>query len=102
MTARTKAQVLEGLTAGGIVPVIRADSADTAVKVVEALVAGGIRTLEITMTVPDAIGAIRMVAEKFGQRRPAGRRDRHQPRVGRGGDRRRRGVPRHAVCACPR
>ena len=67
MTARTKAQVLEGLTAGGIVPVIRADSADTAVKIVEALVAGGIRTLEITMTVPDAIGAIRTVAERFGR-----------------------------------
>ena len=67
MTARTKAQVLDGLTAGGIVPVIRADSADTAVKIVEALVAGGIRTLEITMTVPDAIGAIRTVAERFGR-----------------------------------
>jgi 2-dehydro-3-deoxyphosphogluconate aldolase/(4S)-4-hydroxy-2-oxoglutarate aldolase len=67
MTARTKAQVLEGLTAGGIIPVIRADSADTALKIVEALVAGGIRTLEITMTVPDAIGAIRTVAEKFGR-----------------------------------
>ena len=67
MTARTKAQVLEDLTAGGIVPVIRADSADTAVKIVEALVAGGIRTLEITMTVPDAIGAIRTVAERFGR-----------------------------------
>ena len=67
MTARTKAQVLEGLTAGGIVPVIRADSADAAVRIVEALVAGGIRTLEITMTVPDAIGAIRIVSEKFGR-----------------------------------
>jgi 2-dehydro-3-deoxyphosphogluconate aldolase/(4S)-4-hydroxy-2-oxoglutarate aldolase len=67
MTARTKARVLEDLTAGGIVPVIRADSADTAVLIVEALVAGGIRTLEITMTVPDAIGAIRTVAERFGR-----------------------------------
>jgi 2-dehydro-3-deoxyphosphogluconate aldolase/(4S)-4-hydroxy-2-oxoglutarate aldolase len=67
MTARTKAQVLESLTAGGLVPVIRAESADTALKIVEALVAGGIRTLEITMTVPDAIGAIRTVAERFGR-----------------------------------
>ena len=67
MTARTKARVLEDLTAGGIVPVIRADSADTALLIVAALVAGGIRTLEITMTVPDAIGAIRTVAERFGR-----------------------------------
>ena len=66
MTARTKARVLEDLTAGGIVPVIRAESADTAVKIVEALVAGGIRTLEITMTVPDAIGAIKAVSDRFG------------------------------------
>src|SRR5689334_15192856 len=67
MTARTKARVLEDLTVGGIVPVIRADSAAVALKVVEALVAGGIRTLEITMTVPDALGAIRTVAERFGR-----------------------------------
>jgi 2-dehydro-3-deoxyphosphogluconate aldolase/(4S)-4-hydroxy-2-oxoglutarate aldolase len=62
----TKAQVLETLKAGGIIPVIRADSADTAVRVSEALVAGGIRTLEITMTVPDALAAIRTVAEQLG------------------------------------
>jgi 2-dehydro-3-deoxyphosphogluconate aldolase/(4S)-4-hydroxy-2-oxoglutarate aldolase len=67
MTARTKARVLEDLTVGGIVPVIRADSAEVAVKIVEALVAGGIRTLEITMTVPDAIGVIRTIAERFGR-----------------------------------
>lgn len=63
---RTKAEVVAALKQGGIVPVIRADSAATAVKVVEALIAGGIRTLEITMTVPDAIAAIRTVAERFG------------------------------------
>ncbi len=56
---RQKQEVLAALREGGIVPVIRADSADTALRIVEALVAGGIRTLEITMTVPDAIGAIR-------------------------------------------
>ena len=67
MSARTKARVLEDLSLGGLVPVIRADSAATAVKIVEALVACGIRTLEITMTVPDAIAAIRTVAERFGR-----------------------------------
>lgn len=58
--------MLAGIRAGGIVPVIRADSAETAVRVTEALVAGGIRTIEITMTVPDALGAIRSVSERFG------------------------------------
>jgi 2-dehydro-3-deoxyphosphogluconate aldolase/(4S)-4-hydroxy-2-oxoglutarate aldolase len=63
---RQKHEVLAALREGGIVPVIRADSADTALRIVDALVAGGIRTLEITMTVPDAIGAIKAVADRFG------------------------------------
>ena len=63
---RQKQEVLAALREGGIVPVIRADSADTALRIVDALVAGGIRTLEITMTVPDAIGAIKAVADRFG------------------------------------
>ncbi len=68
MTAptRSKTAVLLQLTAGGLVPVIRAESAEIAVRIVEALVDGGIRTLEITMTVPDAMGAIGSVADRFG------------------------------------
>ena len=63
---RQKQEVLAALRDGGIVPVIRADSADTALRIVDALVSGGIRTLEITMTVPDAIGAIKAVSDRFG------------------------------------
>jgi 2-dehydro-3-deoxyphosphogluconate aldolase / (4S)-4-hydroxy-2-oxoglutarate aldolase len=63
---RSKAEVLARLREGGIIPVIRADSAATALSVVAALVEGGIRTLEITMTVPDALTAIRSVSERFG------------------------------------
>lgn len=68
MTAptRSKAAVLLQLTAEGLVPVIRAESAAIALRIVEALVDGGIRTLEITMTVPDAMGAIGRVADRFG------------------------------------
>jgi 2-dehydro-3-deoxyphosphogluconate aldolase / (4S)-4-hydroxy-2-oxoglutarate aldolase len=68
MTAptRSKATVVHQLTAEGLVPVIRADSAAIALRIVEALVEGGIRTLEITMTVPDAMKAIGSVAERFG------------------------------------
>jgi 2-dehydro-3-deoxyphosphogluconate aldolase/(4S)-4-hydroxy-2-oxoglutarate aldolase len=63
---RRKAAVLDQLTAEGLVPVIRAESADTALRIVDALVNGGIRTLEITMTVPDALSAIGSVAGRFG------------------------------------
>jgi len=68
MTAsiRSKAVVLHQLVADGLVPVIRADSAAIALRIVEALVDGGIRTLEITMTVPDALDAIGSVADRFG------------------------------------
>jgi 2-dehydro-3-deoxyphosphogluconate aldolase / (4S)-4-hydroxy-2-oxoglutarate aldolase len=64
-TSRSKFQVLAALRRGGIVPVIRAESSALALRVAEALVAGGITTLEITMTVPDALSAIREVSARF-------------------------------------
>lgn len=62
-----KAEVLGALVAGGIVPVIRADSRESAVRISEALVAGGIQTLEVTMTVPDAVLALRAIADRLGR-----------------------------------
>jgi len=62
----TKDEVLSALKSGGIIPVIRAASADAAVRTSEALVDGGIATLEITMTVPDALRAMRLVSERLG------------------------------------
>jgi 2-dehydro-3-deoxyphosphogluconate aldolase / (4S)-4-hydroxy-2-oxoglutarate aldolase len=52
----------------GIVPVIRAESADAALAVVEALAGAGLLVAEITMTVPGAIGVIASVARRFGDR----------------------------------
>jgi 2-dehydro-3-deoxyphosphogluconate aldolase/(4S)-4-hydroxy-2-oxoglutarate aldolase len=52
----------------GIVPVIRTNSAESAVKAVEALYRGGIRAAEITMTVPGAIRALEKVADAFGDK----------------------------------
>jgi 2-dehydro-3-deoxyphosphogluconate aldolase / (4S)-4-hydroxy-2-oxoglutarate aldolase len=49
----------------GIIPVIRAPSAEAAVAVVEALFRAGLTIAEITMTVPNAIDAIRAVARRF-------------------------------------
>ena len=49
----------------GIIPVIRAPSADAAVAVVESLLQAGLKVAEITMTVPDAIDAINAVAKRF-------------------------------------
>jgi len=48
--------------------VIRAESADAAVAVVEALMEAGLTVAEITMTVPGAIEAIASVSKRFGDK----------------------------------
>jgi len=62
---RDKTSNLKMLIEVGIVPVVRASSADEAINIVDAIVKGGINTIEITMTVPDAIGVIETIAGKF-------------------------------------
>jgi 2-dehydro-3-deoxyphosphogluconate aldolase/(4S)-4-hydroxy-2-oxoglutarate aldolase len=49
----------------GIIPIIRAPSADAAVAVAEALLHAGLTVAEITLTVPNAIDAIGAVAKRF-------------------------------------
>jgi 2-dehydro-3-deoxyphosphogluconate aldolase/(4S)-4-hydroxy-2-oxoglutarate aldolase len=61
-----KAHVLERIRSTGLVPVIRARSADEAAQVAEATQAGGVGILEITMTVPGAVEVIRDVAGRGG------------------------------------
>jgi len=63
---RDKASNLKILLDGGVVPVVRASSADDAMRIVDAIRQGGINTIEITMTVPDAIKVMEDVASKFG------------------------------------
>src|SRR5580704_5361047 len=50
----------------GIVPVVRAASLEEANRAVEAICAGGIPVVEITMTVPNAIAVIREVLRQYG------------------------------------
>jgi len=61
-----KKQIVEQLENLGLVPVVRASSADEALQVIEAIKAGGVNVLEITMTVPGAIRVIEKVADKYG------------------------------------
>lgn len=51
----------------GIVPVVRASSVDEAHRAVEAICAGGIPVVEITMTVPNAIYVIRELSQNRGR-----------------------------------
>jgi 2-dehydro-3-deoxyphosphogluconate aldolase/(4S)-4-hydroxy-2-oxoglutarate aldolase len=61
-----KEEVLKKLYECGVVPVVRASSADEAVRVVEAIREGGVPVLEITMTVPRAVRVIEKVSDAYG------------------------------------
>ena len=64
----SKQQIIEQLVNPGIIAVVRAKRADQVVPLAEALVAGGIIAVEVTMTTPDAIAAIREASAKLGAR----------------------------------
>jgi len=49
----------------GIIPIIRTPSGDAAVAVAESLMHAGLTVAEITLTVPNAIAAIGVVAKRF-------------------------------------
>jgi 2-dehydro-3-deoxyphosphogluconate aldolase/(4S)-4-hydroxy-2-oxoglutarate aldolase len=59
-----KAKVLAALKEIGLVPVLRAESVAKALALAEAIAAGGVTVLEITMTVPGAIEVMRKLAEQ--------------------------------------
>src|SRR5215470_5250986 len=62
-----KQQVLSRIREIGVVPVIRAESADEAARAIDAIRAGGVNVLEITMTVPGAVELIAEVARRVGK-----------------------------------
>ncbi len=59
-------EVIRRIEEVGIVPVVRAATVDEATRAVEAISAGGIPVVEITMTVPNAVSVIREVAKAHG------------------------------------
>jgi len=61
-----KTDVLQRIRDTGLIPVVRAESADQAMRAVEAIKAGGVGVLEVTMTVPGAIGVIEQLAKAYG------------------------------------
>ena len=64
----TAQEILSFITEIGVVPVVRTQSAETAIKAIEAIYRGGVRAAEITMTVPGAIKALEKLADKFGDK----------------------------------
>ena len=62
--AMKKEEVLKRIREIGLLPVLRANSVDEALALAEAIEAGGVTTLEVTMTVPGAIEVIRQLARE--------------------------------------
>lgn len=65
--ARTKSEIISLLTQPGIIAVVRAQRADQVIPLAEALIAGGVKAVEVTLTTPDAIAAIRSAREAVGR-----------------------------------
>jgi len=61
-----KTDVIQRIRDTGLIPVVRAESADLAMRAVEAIKTGGVDVLEVTMTVPGAIDVIAKLAATFG------------------------------------
>lgn len=62
-----KQEVIDRILEEGVVPVLRAESHEIALQAVEALRAGGIGVLEITMTVPGAVELIARLSGEIGE-----------------------------------
>jgi len=58
-------ETINNLKNYGLIAVIRATSQDEAVKIIEAVKKGGIKALEITMTVPNAVEIIKDLCEMY-------------------------------------
>ena len=69
---RTHTDIVSRLTNPGIIAVIRTERADDVLPVCEALLAGGVSALEITLTVPDALKLISEAGRRFGARAVVG------------------------------
>jgi 2-dehydro-3-deoxyphosphogluconate aldolase/(4S)-4-hydroxy-2-oxoglutarate aldolase len=64
---RPKSEVIRLLRDPGIIAVVRAPKAELCIPLTRALLAGGVIAVEITMTTPDAIEAIRATSRELGR-----------------------------------
>ena len=62
----SKTETIKRIRDIGVIPVVRATSADEAMRAIDAIREGGISVLEITMTVPGALKVIEEVAHRYG------------------------------------
>jgi len=65
---KTKEQYFQQVAEAGVVAVIRARRTEQLIPLTEALLAGGVPAIEVTMSTPKAISGIEMLADRFGDK----------------------------------
>lgn len=60
----TNVEVLQSIQTSGILPVLRAENEDQALRLADALLSGGVTALEITMTIPGAPALLRRLSQE--------------------------------------
>ena len=60
-----KQKIINDIVKNGVVAVIRAESKNQGIKIIDAVKNGGIKAIEITMTVPGAIDIIKEISEVY-------------------------------------
>jgi 2-dehydro-3-deoxyphosphogluconate aldolase/(4S)-4-hydroxy-2-oxoglutarate aldolase len=63
-----KKKALDMIEKTGIIPIIRVDSSETAMKVADAFLEGGVRIIEVTFSVPGATDVVRQLAREMGDK----------------------------------
>lgn len=63
-----KTKIMQHMQELSLVPVLRASSAQEAITIADAIMAGGVNILEVTMTVPGAIHVIEQLANHHGDK----------------------------------
>jgi 2-dehydro-3-deoxyphosphogluconate aldolase/(4S)-4-hydroxy-2-oxoglutarate aldolase len=58
-------EILKSILDAGVVAVVRGDSKEEALNIVEAVSKGGIKVMELTMTVPNPVEVVKEVADKY-------------------------------------
>jgi len=66
-----KLKLIETVVREGVVAVLRGDSPEEVVEMAEQAIAGGLKTIEVTMTVPRALQAIERLAARYSCTAPA-------------------------------
>jgi 2-dehydro-3-deoxyphosphogluconate aldolase/(4S)-4-hydroxy-2-oxoglutarate aldolase len=64
----SREKILKQIGEIGLMPVLRANSVKEALAIADAIVAGGVTVLEVTMTVPGAIKVMEQLVEKAGDK----------------------------------